>query len=476
MPYRSTLTAVVKAKSLRKQLLYPLIWVWTLGMVVAFVLGHHLVHSAGGRAFDSQLEEDVRDLATMVRWADGVPSLDVDRRSLGLLGLDGQGGNRFAVALRGGALLGGDLRVLRLADCEPASAGEPVHFDALLDGAGLHGVCLFVAGPAGAATVQVVITEASGRRQALLRDVLVGELSPLFLLGLATFLMLHWNMRRTMMPLSRLADELALRQPHDLQPLTTTGLPTELEPLRDRLNELFQALDLAARQQRRFVADAAHQLRTPVAGLQVLAHSLKEDLMAGRRSPDVQAVAQALGQSSQRMGRLIQQLLVLARAEASSAPGTQDEEQLDVMELVRHKVADWVPDAMRKGKNLGVEGPSSLKVRTSAFWMGELLDNLLDNALRYGGEEVWIETGESPGRIWVAVCDNGEGIAPQDQRKVFEPFWRGDRADQRTDASSGSGLGLAIVHEVSERLGGELRLSSRPEFEGTRIALSLPVA
>ena len=247
MPYRSTLTAVVKAKSLRKQLLYPLIWVWTLGMVVAFVLGHHLVHSAGGRAFDSQLEEDVRDLATMVRWADGVPSLDVDRRSLGLLGLDGQGGNRFAVALRGGALLGGDLRVLRLADCEPASAGEPVHFDALLEGAGLHGVCLFVAGPAGAATVQVVITEASGRRQALLRDVLVGELSPLFLLGLATFLMLHWNMRRTMMPLSRLADELALRQPHDLQPLTTTGLPTELEPLRDRLNELFLALDLAAR-------------------------------------------------------------------------------------------------------------------------------------------------------------------------------------------------------------------------------------
>ena len=221
------------------------------------------------------------------------------------------------------------------------------------------------------------------------------------------------------------------------------------------------------------VSDAAHQLRTPVAGIRLLAQELERDL-AGQGPLDAswRPLLGELRHSTERLARLIGQLLSLAGSETAL---TMDAEHrpLDIVPLLRETTEPIVLQGMRAGRLIELDAPDAPVVaRAHPIWLGEVVNNLLDNAQRYGGERILLQVSALPeGGALVVVEDNGEGVTPEQLPRLFEPFWRGERADLRNDG--GTGLGLAIAREIVERLGGSLAAASRPEVDGMRFTVRL---
>jgi len=254
------------------------------------------------------------------------------------------------------------------------------------------------------------------------------------------------GVNRGLRVLDPLARELRLRHAGDLSPLKAGDVPLEVQPLVATIDALLGRVDRMLAQQQRFIADAAHQLRTPLAGLRLQA----ERALADPRPESVREALMHVERLSAGTARAAGQLLALARAQApedavSIAP-------LDLAVLVRDEVAARVPAALAQRADLGYSGPASgVQIAGDALLLRELLGNLLDNALRYGRRDgvvtVSLESGRHTGVV-LAVSDDGIGVPEHLWPRLGERFFRvdGDRRD-------GSGLGLAIVREIAERHG-----------------------
>lgn len=262
-----------------------------------------------------------------------------------------------------------------------------------------------------------------------------------------------------------LSQEIRQRSIDDMQPMAVQGLPAEIATLVTHINDLLLRLDASLAAQRRFIGHAAHQLRTPLSGLR-----LESELMLARPLPeDVRARAERIKAVSDRMIRLGQQLLVLARADPNARP--QDGfVRLDLCEWVRASGAEWIPRVHAAQMEMDLFAPEDpVWVDGDPLLLDELLGNLIDNALRYGGPQACIRLTVSENPPTLAIEDDGPGIAPGDQERVFEAFYRSPLT-----RSEGSGLGLAIVREIAHAHGAWWRLSSRPAFAGTRITVVFP--
>ena len=257
-------------------------------------------------------------------------------------------------------------------------------------------------------------------------------------------------LRQGMKPLVRANEALARRGAHSLEPLDLHGVPVELLPLARTLNDLLERLAKAFEAQRHFVADAAHELRSPVTALQ-----LQLQLLERSSDPHERALASAeLAAGVARTRRLIEQLLLLSRVSAqgeAAEPLAHDE--LDLAALVRSAVTRWSPEAERCGIDLGARAEATMTVRGDGASLEILLNNLVENALRYTprGGTVDVRAEMRNGTPVLAVADNGPGIAPAEQERVFDRFYRS--ADAVASGAPGSGLGLAIVKSIAERHG-----------------------
>lgn len=264
---------------------------------------------------------------------------------------------------------------------------------------------------------------------------------------------------------NRLSSEISQRSIDDLQPLDTQALSSEIAPLVAHINDLLRRLDDAVQAQRRFVGHAAHQLRTPLTGLKLEC----ELMLAGNLPDDVRARAERIKSATDRMIRLGQQLLVLARADSSTRP--QDSfVRTDLGEWARTSAADWLPQVREAGLGLEMHAPDEpVWVDIDPILLGELLSNLLDNALRHarGATAIRLQVGVNPPTL--TVEDDGPGMAPDEAQKVFEAFYRGPGS-----LPGGSGLGLAIVREIAGAHGAWWNLLSRPAFAGTRVTVVFP--
>jgi two-component system sensor histidine kinase TctE len=348
-----------------------------------------------------------------------------------------------------------------------------VLFDASFLGSPVRGVVFSVTSPMIDRRVSIVVVETTRKRTELMRDVQLAVVLPAMALGLVTFLLLGWGVRRGLRPLRKLGSEIAVRELHDWRPLSLKQVPAEAVPLVERINTLLVDVQRSVALQRRFVSDAAHQLRTPVAGIRLLAQELERDLtVEGGVGRHWRPLLGELRHSTELLARLIAQLLSLAGSETAL---TLDAEHrpLDIVPLLREATEPMVLQGLRAGRQIELEAPESPVVaRAHPVWLGEVINNLLDNAQRYGGERILLQVSALPeGGALVVVEDNGEGVTPEQLPRLFEPFWRGDRADLRNDG--GTGLGLAIAREIVERLGGSLVAASRPEVDGMRFTVRL---
>ncbi len=299
----------------------------------------------------------------------------------------------------------------------------------------------------------------------LLRDLFwTMVVSQFVLVSIFTWVLIS-GVRSGLASINRLSQEISQRSIDDLQALDMAGLPTEVAPMVAHFNDLLVRLDDSMQAQKRFIGHAAHQLRTPLAGLK-----LESELMLTRSLPDdVRERAERIKMVTDRMIRLGQQLLVLARADSSTRP--QDSfVRRDLCEWVRISGAEWIPAARAKHVDIQLVAPDEpVWVDVDALLLEELLSNLIDNALRYGvgASTITLQVTTNPPSL--SVEDDGPGIDPEDAERVFEAFYRSSRA-----SAGGSGLGLAIVREIARAHGGWWNLASRPVFPGTRITVVFP--
>ncbi|MGE4368432.1 MAG: sensor histidine kinase [Burkholderiaceae bacterium] len=289
-------------------------------------------------------------------------------------------------------------------------------------------------------------------------------ISQVFLISLFAWVLVS-GVRSGLSSINRLSTEINQRSVDDLHPLDPAGLPVEVAPLVTHFNDLLLRLDDAMQGQKRFIGHAAHQLRTPLAGLK-----LESELMLNSNIPDdVRARAERIKAVTDRMIRVGQQLLVLARVDPSVRP--QDSfERIDLGEWVRVTGAEWIPQARKHAIQLDVYAPEQpVWVDADPLLLEELLGNLVDNAFRYatGATHITLSVGANPPTL--TVQDNGAGILESDVGKVFEAFYRSSQA-----ASGGAGLGLPIVREIARAHGAWWSLSTRPQIEGTRVVIVMP--
>lgn len=332
------------------------------------------------------------------------------------------------------------------------------------------------AGAPGRGPIVVEVAELLDRRETAANEILLSVSVPLILLLLVGSLILSHVLKEELVPLQILTDKLNRQTARSLASLDETQVPAEVEPLIRALNALLARLRDALDAQRKFIADAAHQLRTPLTAVK-----LHADRAVEADSPEVTRHAlRELQSAADRAVRLSNQLLSLARAE----PGLSLErlgpiEHFDLATLAFETGAEWVPQALARHIDLGFEtlpgptftGAAPSMVRGNRLLLREALNNLIDNAVKYvpaGGRITVRAGGEAIGHRGMAVVmveDNGPGIAPARREEVFKRFFRGDHVPGRSPEATpgGAGLGLAIVHEIISLHHGSISIEDVPD-------------
>lgn len=315
---------------------------------------------------------------------------------------------------------------------------------------------------------RVAVGQPTANRDEVAQDSALRTIVPLGVLIPCLMVLIAIVVDRTLRPLSRLAERLDAKQTDHLLKLPTEAIPTELLPFVASINRLLERIEMMFDKQRRFVADAAHELRTPITALIVQTDNLEQ----ANLSEDGRDRLKSLKTGIRRTGHLLEQLLALARYDNdTSADGPQTE----FGHVLKQVVADLLPAAQDKSVDLGFARIESVSVRLEPVALAVLARNLLDNALRHtpaGGQvDVSLFVENENKTVVLTVEDTGSGIPEADLDRIFEPFFRGSRS-----RGEGSGLGLSIARRIVDRCHGSIWLAntSEPNGSGLRVTVRIP--
>jgi two-component system sensor histidine kinase QseC len=308
---------------------------------------------------------------------------------------------------------------------------------------------------------QVFVGEQVESRDAILWAVLRSVFTPmLFALPLLA-LAVWWAVRKGVAPMRALGRTLAQRQAQALQPISVDDAPSEMTPMLDALNGLFQRITELMASERRFTADAAHELRTPIAAIRAQAQVALAAADDAQRSHALQATLQGCDRAT----RLVEQLLTLSRLEAGSTPSLS---QLDIGAVTRQVIADAAPLALAKHQIIELDAARPLWVDADASLLGVLLRNLVDNAIRYSpeGARVRVAIDGTASGVSLTVEDSGSGMSAHDMEHLGERFFRVIGTGQ-----SGSGLGWSIARRIATVFAAEVQVSRSAGLGGLSVAL-----
>ncbi|WP_037472524.1 ATP-binding protein [Simplicispira psychrophila] len=310
----------------------------------------------------------------------------------------------------------------------------------------------------------IQVAQAMVVRQAMARTLAWRTMAPVALMVPLLVLAVWWVVGSSLAPVERVRRQLAQRRAPDLGPVMAEDLPDEVQPLVQELNLLFLRVQQAFVAQQNFVADAAHELRSPLAALKLQVQGLQRAADADTRHVAVARLSAGID----RAARLVEQLLELARHEASAAAGAPLH-AVPLLEVVQWALADAAPAAQARQIDLGLGTADAASVPGQPEALRILLRNLLDNALKYTppGGRVDVHLDAAPDAVTLAVEDSGPGIAPSERTRVLDRFYRVPDAP----AAAGSGLGLAIVRSIAQQHGAALLLDASPQLGGLRVRL-----
>ena len=435
-----------------------------LGAAITFALARHFAYGV----FDQWLFDSASTLSTQIKATAGHAMLELPRSAVEMFEFDAVDRVFYDVVSADGQRIFGNA-VLPTAHESP-SGGMPVFYDASLQGKTVRVVAFGLQAADGVLDgVTVQVAETTNKRDALVAQILVATLLPQVVLLLLAALGIWYAVTTGMRTLDKIAARLAGYRPDRPLPLPDPRTaPAEVRPLLVALHELVGKLGEAQASQQRFIANASHQLRTPLAALQVQAER-------ALREPDPVKHLEALEsvlKTMTRLRHLSHQLLMLARAEPVGNPGIVLR-RLDLATLARAELEQWTDAALAQGADIGYEGPSSgVGVDGEPQLLRELIGNLVDNAVRYGGHGARVTLGIHDGpRPVLLIDDDGPGIPESERALVVERFYRRSQSP-----GEGTGLGLAIAHEIAARHGAELRIDAAPNGRGTRVTVTFQVA
>lgn len=285
----------------------------------------------------------------------------------------------------------------------------------------------------------------------------------------AVALAMVWVVGRALNPLAQVADALAQRSPQDLGAIDETRCPPEVRPMIVSLNAMFSLVKEQAEGQRRFVADAAHQLRTPLAALQSQVEAWAQAMHGGPSLVLAADQVERLLGAARRTTQLANQLLALSRADARTS-GVLPMERIDLKALCESLLEDFLGTAVRRGIDLGLD-VTPVAVAGQGWLLRELLSNLVDNALKYtcAGGSVTLRCGKRPGGVRLEVEDDGPGVPAVSLPRLFDRFYRVPGAP-----GEGTGLGLAIAQEIARAHRSVLRAQPGAGGRGLRMTIDLP--
>lgn len=438
-------------------MLTPLLLVWPVTLVLTWLVAQGIA----AKPFDRALEFNVQALSQLVVANHQRAQFTLPQPAREILRADDTDMVFYQVLGASGEFLSGERDFPAPPISEPITAGEVRLRDGEMRGQEVRVAYMWVNLdlPSGRPAL-VQVAETREKRSVLATEIIKGVMLPQFAILPLTVLLVWLALTRGLKPLNLLEERIRARQPDDLSPLDDHAVPMEVVPLVSSVNDLLTRLKDSIATQKRFLADAAHQLKTPLAGLRMQADLAQRE---GANAEDLKRSLQQIGRSSIRATHTVNQLLALARAESSGAHNTR--QTCDLAALTMEVVQDSVPRALDKRLDLGYEGaqpgtPGTLLIGNPTL-LKELIRNLLDNAINYTPS-----TPEKPGVVTARVLadpfgkvlvlqveDSGPGIPLAERELVFQPFYRalGTEAD-------GSGLGLPIVQEIAQQHDAEISL------------------
>lgn len=420
------------------------------------------------RAYDRALHEIARELVLHVRNGAASPQLELTPATAKLLLTDQDDRLFFRLRDARGAAIGGD-NDLPDPPREPRGS-QPQFYGATLRGEPVRAVAasLPVGEAPGAPQVQVVVAETLNKRTRLTWEMVAHVVLPqLLLIGMAAGLV-QFGVTRGLRPLQRLRAAVSDRSHRDLSPIDLPEVPGEVRPLVQEVNDLMARLEKVLDFQNRFVADAAHQLKTPVSGL-------KAQIELAAREQDPERVRHSLAQmhvSADRLSRLVRQLLALARNEPGAL--ALQLEPLDLNAFALDVSMEWVPHALQRRIDLGFEGAGApQRIGADRDRLRELINNLVDNAIRYsqpGGRVTVRVAAARDSHCRLSISDDGPSIPVAERARIFERFHRllGTQED-------GSGLGLAIVSEIATLHQAQIELEEDSDGVGNTFSVLFPL-
>lgn len=444
--------------SLRKLLVLWLLVPLAGLIMLSSVPAYFVAINAANEAYDNALLDPALAIAGHVRSTGTRVEVDLPSVALDALRVDTTDRMYFQVLGPSNEVIAGNAAIsMPPADVEYARRN---FYDAQVGGARVRVAALAVPNRGGRILVQVAETYL--KRDKLVHEMVFSTLVPEVLVAAFAIVILWFGIKRSLAPLDRLREEIASRSPRDLRPVVEEGKPVEVQPLVEALNRLLARLNASVESQHRFIANAAHQLRTPLAGL-------KTHTELARRQPsstELQALLGMILGETERTSHLINQLLSLARAEP--AEGHERVLQpVNLRDLAGHAVQEWVPRSIARNIDLGFELEDAWTLGHPML-LRELLANLLDNAIAYTqeGGAVTVRTRFDGASSVLEVEDNGPGIPEPERAKVFERFYRvpGTRGE-------GCGLGLAIVQEIVQRHGAKVEIAIPQSGRGTCVGI-----
>ena len=444
-------------------MLTPLLLLWPISLALTWLVAQGIAN----KPFDRALEYNAHALAQLVTVQNGRVLFNLPQPASEILRADESDIIYYQVLGPKGELLSGERELPRPPEEDVPTTGEVYLRDAELRGIDIRMAYIWVRLPLKDAPLALVqVAETREKRSVLAAEIIKGVMLPQFIIMPLAVLLVWLALARGIRPLHQLEERIRARSPDDLSPLDHKAVPLEVAPLVDSVNDLLTRLQDSLATQKRFLADAAHQLKTPLAGLRMQADLAQRE---GTSTEELKRSLQQIGRSSIRATHTVNQLLALARAEGSGAALAR--QPCDLAKLTIEVVRDSVPRALDKRIDLGYDGAqpgeSGVWVDGNPTLLKELVRNLVDNAIHYTPS-----SADKPGVVTARVLadrfgqvlllqveDSGPGVPESERELIFQPFYRALGTD-----ADGSGLGLPIVLEIARQHSAEVFLEdAHPE-------------
>ena len=451
-------------------MLTPLLLLWPISLALTWLVAQNIA----GKPFDRALEYNVQALAKLVVVKNNQVQFNLTGPAREILRADDTDLVYYQVIGTRGEYLSGEHDLPMPPDDDKASDDEVRLREDVIQGQDVRVAYTWIkVDVKGASPVLVQVAETLEKRKTLATEIVKGTMVPQFVTLPLAVLLVWLALVRGIKPLAQLEKRIRARKSDDMSPLDDTAVPEEVAPLVSSINDLLSRLKVSLTTQKRFLADAAHQLKTPLAGLRMQADLAQRETDADELKKSLKHI----GQSSIRATHTVNQLLALARAETTGR--SLAKQRVDMVHIVSEVMADSVPRAIEKKIDLGYDGPAAgekpSQLEGNPTLLKELVRNLLDNAIAYTPENgqvtLRLMSDRFSGVLVLLVEDSGPGIPESERELVFQPFYRalGTNVD-------GSGLGLAIVLEIASQHDATISiedavLPGHPQTPGTRIAV-----